>query len=231
MRRTAPDRPNPVMRSLTVLARILFFLLLGGLVVLVLTETPSLGNLLSGRESQPAKVGLVAGHWQNDSGAVCPDGLQEVELNLAIARRVADLLRDQGYQVDVLPEFSPKLDGYHAAVFVSIHNDSCVRMSGFKIASQSQTAAAAASAQLETLLYASYQQATGLQPDLNTITDDMRQYHAWRQIAADTPAAIIECGFMGGDRALLTDEPGRVAEGIANGLVAFLSAEEATPAP
>jgi len=167
-------------------------------------------------------VGLVAGHWQSDSGAVCPDGLQEIDLNLAIARKVADLLRAKGYQVEVLPEFSPKLDGYRAAAFLSIHNDSCVALSGFKVACMTQSSVPQDEDALVSALYASYQQATGLQPHPNTITDDMRQYHALRTIAPETPGAIIECGFMGGDRVLLTEHQDRVAQGIADGLLAFL---------
>ena len=72
-----------------------------------------------------------------------------------------------------------------------------------------------------------YAGATSLSPHYNTITEDMRQYHALRQIADETPGAIIECGFMGGDRYLLTKEQDRVAVGIANGLAAFVKSERA----
>jgi N-acetylmuramoyl-L-alanine amidase len=75
---------------------------------------------------------------------------------------------------------------------------------------------------LVSTLYKAYGEATGLHPHYNTITEDMREYHALRQIADETPGAIIECGFMGGDRYLLTEEQDRVAVGIANGLLAFL---------
>ncbi len=37
-------------------------------------------------------VGIVAGHWGNDSGAVCPDGVTEQQTNLEIAKRVAERL-------------------------------------------------------------------------------------------------------------------------------------------
>jgi len=55
----------------------------------------------------PPKIGVVAGHWQNDSGAICEDGLQEVEINLDVARRVVALLRRAGYDAEVLAEFAP----------------------------------------------------------------------------------------------------------------------------
>lgn len=220
-------RPRSPLYGLILAVRIIFFGMLAGLLILVLSERPSLSGILQGRSrtEQPV-VGLVAGHWQSDSGAVCPDGLQEVDLNLDIARRVADLLRDEGYRVEVLPEYSPRLDGYQAALLLSIHNDSCVAgLSGYKVAPSSAPDAASASADLVALLYAHYAEATGLEPHLNTITADMTDYHAWRQIDTGTPGAIIECGFMGGDRALLTEGVERVSTGIANGLLAFLRRE------
>ena len=81
------------------------------------------------------RVGIVAGHWKNDSGAVCDDGLQEVDVNLDVAERTVGLLRRAGYRVDLLSEFDDQLEGYEADVFLSIHADSCVYgVSGFKLA-------------------------------------------------------------------------------------------------
>jgi N-acetylmuramoyl-L-alanine amidase len=57
----------------------------------------------------------------------------------------------------------------------------------------------------------------------------MRQYHALRRISPGTPGAIIEIGFMGGDRHLLTQQQDRAARGIADGIMAFLDESE-TPA-
>jgi N-acetylmuramoyl-L-alanine amidase len=214
--------------------RIPFFAVLGLLALLAISESSPVADLLAGVRPSSPMVGLVAGHWQNDSGAVCADGLQEVEINLDIARRVAALLRQRGYRAEVLPEFSPKLNGYQAAAFLAIHSDSCVEeLSGFKIARMTHAEDPEVEDRLVAALYESYEKATGLKPHLNTITDDMRQYHALRRIAPDTPGAIIECGFMGGDRILLTEQPDRVAEGIANGLVKFVSEQRAqdTPTP
>ncbi len=216
------DSKSPLDRFAS-LMKIVLALILGGLGLLALSETPSVANWLAGLRPGSPLVGLIAGHWQSDSGAVCADGLQEVELNLEIARRVAHLLRQQGYRVEVLPEYSPKLNGYQAAVFLSVHCDSCVEaLSGFKIARMTHSAVPELEDELVHSLYQAYGEATGLQPHPNTITEHMRQYHALRQIAPDTPGAIIECGFMGGDRYLLTEEQDRVAVGIANGLLAFL---------
>ncbi len=212
--------------------RIPFFAVLGLLALLAISESSPVVDLIAGVRPSSPNVGLVAGHWQNDSGAICADGLQEVEINLDVARRVATLLRQQGYRAEVLPEFSPKLNGYQAAALLAIHSDSCLEeLSGFKVARMTHAQDPEVEDRLVAALYGSYEKATGLKPHPNTITDDMRQYHALRRIAPDTPGAIIECGFMGGDRVILTEQPDRVAEGIANGLLTFLSEQRSQPTP
>lgn len=133
-------------------------------------------------------------------------------------------------RVDVLDEFDPKLDGYKASVLVSIHADSCsVDMTGFKVASVEN--GSDASKQLEECLWMRYEAETGLPRHMSTITTNMTQYHAWRKIAETTPAAIIEIGFMNGDRAYLTEHTDRVAAGIVKGIDCFLAPSQATPAP
>lgn len=231
-RNLRPRRAETPLHAVASFMRVVLLITLAGLALLAVSEMPSVANWLAGLRSQSPLVGLIAGHWQSDSGAVCPDGLQEVELTLAIARRVAGILREQGYRVEVLPEYSPKLNDYRAAAFLSIHCDSCIKeLSGFKVARMTHSAVPQLEDALVHSLYRTYQEATGLKPHTNTITEDMRQYHALRRIAPETPGAIIECGFMGGDRYLLTHERDRVAVGIANGLMAFLRERTATPSP
>lgn len=202
----------------------LLVLVLGGLTLWGLADTAATtGGVTRPRRGQAALVGLIAGHWQSDSGAVCPDGLEEVDLNLQIARAVAELLRKEGFEVQVLPEYSPRLDGFRADALLAIHNDSCLtELSGFKVARMTHSSDPEAEDRLVQWLYHTYAEATGLAPHPNTITDDMREYHALRRIAPETPGAIIECGFMGGDRQLLTQHQDRVAAGIAQGLISFL---------
>ncbi|MFP3895730.1 MAG: N-acetylmuramoyl-L-alanine amidase [Anaerolineales bacterium] len=225
------EKKRSPLSVLATFVRAALLVTLVGLGLLVLLENVTMGNALGALGSRNPRVGIVAGHWQHDSGAVCADGLEEVELNLQIARAVALIMRKHGYNVQVLPEFSPELNGYQAAVFLSIHCDSCTQdLSGFKIARMTHSARPEEEDKLVNTLYRTYSEATGLQPHYDTITEDMRQYHALRQIAAETPGAIIECGFMGGDRHLLTEEQDRVAVGIANGLLTFLrETSEDTP--
>jgi len=190
-------------------------------------RVPAVRELWDGLSRRGPSVGLIAGHWQNDSGAVCADGLREDDLNLAIARRVERLLREKGYDVEVLPEYAKRLQGYRADAVVSIHSDSCVLLSGFKVVRAADSPDPRRDDLLVEALAQSYAVATGLRFHDETVTEDMTAYHAFRRVAPETAAAIIECGFMGGDRQLLTQEQDRVAEGIANGIVAFVEASRA----
>jgi N-acetylmuramoyl-L-alanine amidase len=69
------------------------------------------------------KVGIVAGHWSDngDPGARCSDGLTEQQVNYDIASRVRQGLVALGYQVDLLQEYDPRLEGYYASMLLSIH--------------------------------------------------------------------------------------------------------------
>jgi N-acetylmuramoyl-L-alanine amidase len=168
-----------------------------------------------------ARLGIVAGHRGNDSGAVCPDGLTEAEINLQVAEAVAESLRAQGARVDVLDEFDSRLHDYRAAAFVSIHADSCtVEYSGFKVASQQ--GGSEASQRLADCLWDRYEAETGLPRHTTTITNNMLQYHAFREIAETTPAAIVEIGFLSGDREFLTQHQDLAAAGIVKGIECFL---------
>jgi N-acetylmuramoyl-L-alanine amidase len=173
------------------------------------------------------RIGIVAGHSGYDSGAVCPDGLTEAEVNMDIATRTVERLRRTGAEVDLLEEFDPRLHGYQADAFVSIHADSCEsELSGFKVARVVQSAVPQAEDRLVDCLWQAYEETTGLSRHLNSITYDMRDYHAFREIDPLTPGAIIEVGFLGGDRRLLTKQPDRAAKGVAEGLLCFLTDAE-----
>jgi N-acetylmuramoyl-L-alanine amidase len=190
------------------------------------TRTPKASPtpLLPSPTPSPYKVGIVAGHWQNDSGAVCPDGLQEVTINLDVASRVVAILQHEGYDAELLPEFSDKLDGYRADAFVSIHADSCniPGASGFKVARVAASAIPEEEDRLVACLIQEYGEQTGLPVHKDSITYDMTVYHAFNEIDPETPAAIIELGFMDADRELLTENSYEAAQGVALGIACFL---------
>lgn len=175
------------------------------------------------------RIGIVAGHYPDDAGAVCADGLTEMQVNLDIATRVQKALMAEGYQVDLLAEFDPRLNQYRAAVLVSIHNDSCDYINdeatGFKVAAASSSAYPEKSSRLSDCLIDRYQTATGMNFHYNTITTDMTSYHSFIEIHSDTTAAIIETGFLNLDRRILTEETDRVAQGITSGILCYLRNE------
>lgn len=174
-------------------------------------------------------VGVIPGHWQLDSGAVCPDGLREVDVTTDVALRVRALLEYRGYQVDLLPEQNPAdvqepLRGYRAAVLVSIHADSCdvPGVSGFKVARGAHSTTPKQDDRLVACLEEAYGAATLLPTHDDTITPDMWNYYVFREIGRETPAAIIELGFLNGDRDALDRLRYEMALGIANGVSCFL---------
>lgn len=179
--------------------------------------------------TRPPRIGLVSGHRGSDSGAVCPDGLTEAQLNSSHAQRIAGLLRAQGFLVDILNEFDPRLEGYRAAALVSIHADSCTYINdfatGFKVARAAHRPPGRDDHLVECLVK-HYAEATGLRFHANSITRDMTHYHTFREIDPNTPAVIIETGFMYLDRDVLTRRADRVARGIANGILCFLQGNE-----
>lgn len=186
----------------------------------------------------PLRVGLHVGHWRTSelpdelarlrtSTGAYVNGLAEVDLNLAIARRVEQLLVNQGVIVDVLPATVPP--SYDADAFVAIHADGVDGASkrGYKLATPWRTSQA--SRELLEALDAAYGRATGLPKD-DTITVNMRGYYAFNYrrhvhaIARTTPAIILEMGFLtsAADRAIMYGKADLVAAGISNGIMRYL---------
>ena len=206
----------------------------------MLTAQPNANPTQSGSDYPRLHIGIVSGHWGYDSGAVCLDGngevtLTEVDLNLRIATLVQQKLTQSGFQVDLLQEFDPRLDGYNAVALVSIHNDSCAYIdenaTGFKISAAMDTRDLNRAARLTGCLRDRYGSVTGLPFHSGSITSDMREYHAFNEISDTTIAAIIEAGFMNLDHDILTQHPELIAEGIAQGIECFVNNESISPAP
>jgi N-acetylmuramoyl-L-alanine amidase len=177
-------------------------------------------------------IGIVAGHWGFDQGASCPDGLDEVDVNLDVAQRVVQSLRGLGYQVDLLEEYDDRLPGYVADALVSIHSDSCERFpdatpppTGFKVASVVDSLVPEEERRLVACLQGEYGERTGLVTHQNSITGHMTRYHTFYEIDGRTPGAIIEIGFLWLDRNLLTQRPDLVAQGVVDGIVCFVEGD------
>lgn len=207
---------------------------------LLLTPQPARNPAAEPVQQAAIRIGIVAGHHGNDSGAVCTDStgkvtLTEAEVNYKIASLVQKKLVDRGYQVDLLNEFDTRLNGYRAAAIVSIHNDSCQyindQATGFKVAAALNTRDTNRANRLLACLIDRYHAATGLRFHPGSITPDMTSYHAFSEVDPNTVAAIIETGFLNLDREILTQHTDQVADGVVNGILCFVNNENVEPTP
>jgi len=198
----------------------------------LLTPQPE-GGIVPATPRPKVKIGIVSGHWGNDSGAVCENGTTEADVNLKIATLVQQKFTALGYDADLLKEFDQRLTGYQAAVLVSIHNDSCDyindQATGFKVAAAVSARDNNLANRLAACLRDRYQRTTGL-PLHDSVTNDMSFYHAFSEISPNTSAAIIETGFLNLDYHFLTEKTDVVANGIENGILCFINNENIAPA-
>ena len=178
-------------------------------------------------------IGIVVGHWDDNSkdpGAVCPDGLTELEVNQGIAARVEQILVESGFDVDLLREFDPQLQGYRSLALVSIHADSCQYVNdeatGYKIAAALSNQYPERATRLTACIKDRYAKATGLNYHPGTVTNDMSSYHAFDEIDGNTNAVIIEVGFLNLDRQILTKGQDQIASGISDGILCYIRNED-----
>jgi N-acetylmuramoyl-L-alanine amidase len=190
------------------------------------TATPRKGTPPPTVKPKHKRVGILAGHSgpENDPGAICEDGTHEADINLAVAQKVEAILLDRGYEVDLLEEFDERLTDYQANAFLAIHTDSCEfpEANGFKVAHVTGSAIPEIEDKLVECLYQEYGTISGLPRHDFSITPDMHEYHAFMQIAPQTPGAIIELGFLAANHDILTKQQDKLAAGVANGLLCFL---------
>jgi N-acetylmuramoyl-L-alanine amidase len=182
------------------------------------------------------RVGIVIGHsgpnpdtGYADPGAQCPDGLTELMINQAVGDLVKSTLEAAGLAVDVLEEWDDRLMGYRAVALVSIHADSCEPSgeyaTGYKVTAAVETKVQDKAQRLVACMIDRYGRATDLRYHPYSITIDMTEYHTFREIHPQTPAVIIETGFMYLDREFLTQHPEMVARGIADGILCYVNNE------
>jgi hypothetical protein len=189
----------------------------------------------------PRRVGIQVGHWKTDEvpaelgtriiaqTGTSWAGTREVDVNVDIAQRVRAQLVARGFAVDIIPTTVPP--GYLADAFIALHadGDGTGENSGFKLAHGSRRGPY--EDRLLSDLREEYAKATGLADDFTHTSRAMTGYFAFNwgryqhSAAAHTPAAILEMGYLSNDddRATLVDEADRVATGITNGIVRFLS--------
>jgi N-acetylmuramoyl-L-alanine amidase len=198
----------------------------------LLTAEPNPNQPEPGAPRPLVRIGIVAGHLGNDSGAVCENGKTEAEVNFSIANIVQQKLTALGFETDLLEEFDPRLKDYTAAALVSIHNDSCDyindQATGFKVAAAMSSRDLNLANRLAACLRDRYQRTTAL-PWHSSVTNDMTLYHAFDEISPNTTAAIIETGFLNLDYQILTEHPELIATGIVNGILCYVNNENILP--
>jgi len=181
-------------------------------------------------------VAIIAGHSGYDSGATCADDagnttLTEAEINADVANQVAELLRDDGTSVIILQEYDPRLNNLDVDLLLSLHSDSCINISRYKAAFYLYSTIPEVDGRLVDCIDTNYSAVTGLTKNADTITHNMTEYHAFRKVAPTTPAAILEMGFLGGDRELLTTHADVAARGVTESIRCFLNGKKSTPTP
>jgi N-acetylmuramoyl-L-alanine amidase len=187
----------------------------------------------------PLPIGIVAGHsgihpdsGLEDPGATCSDGLTELQINRSIAALAVQGLQAAGLDTVLLEEWDPRLEGFRGAALISVHADSCAAINdqatGYKVSSAIETTVPDRSQRLVACMADRYGRMTGLQFHPNSVTLDMTEYHTFFEIHSQTPAAIIEVGFLFLDRDFLTEEPDKAARGIVEGMLCFVNNEPAT---
>lgn len=196
----------------------------------------SLRNMLLG----PVRVGIQVGH---QDAAAHPEelatlrtstggsaaGLQEVDVNRRVAHALAERLRANGVEVELLPATVPPR--YRADLVVSLHADSSPDPArrGYKSAIFRRRRNDR-DPLLKEHLDQAYLAGSGLPSDDRNVSGDMLDYYAFNRrfehsVARRTPAVIVEMGYLSHprDRELLlrSDE---VAALLEEGILEFLRA-------
>lgn len=195
-----------------------------------------LANSLAG----PPRVGLQVGHLnaadQPDELADLRvstgghwDGVDEVDVNLEIATKLATLLERRGIVVEVIPATVPP--GYQADMLLSIHVDASADESRRGYKSAHFRPARNVNEPLLKLLLDRALLETGLPDDDRNVSGNMLEYYGFNHrryrhsVAPSTPALLVELGYLSNpaDRAMLED-PDRFAAALGNGVVEYLTA-------
>lgn len=195
----------------------------------------------------PRWVSLQVGHWRN---AGLPDelkhldghtgasagGVNEVDVGLAVAQIAAGLLKERGYEVEILDATVPV--SYTTDLFLALHSDGNPSPSWRGYKAVAPWGSVPASDRFVGYLYEEYGKATGLPTDVLT-TDSMADYYAFSSvryrhaITPGVPAALIEMGFVTNplERVVLSTQQESLAWGIANGIDRWFRSGSAGPIP
>lgn len=199
------------------------------LTVLLKSEATQAAKDAQSEENTNLRIGILAGHWENSPGEVCSDGIIESDVNHDIALRVVQLLENQGYQIDLFPEYDLEFLNYEGTAFISLYSGSCAEnpppASGFKIGASYLAQNPDEIDRLATCISQEYQNAVNLPFTYEVIDSEHASHHIFRDIAANTPAVRLEMGSLKTDRRILINQADDAAQGIAAGILCFLNIE------
>ena len=195
----------------------------------------------------PVRVGIQIGHenvaahpeelaqlrWNTGGHA---NGLDEVELNRAVAGALQDQLEAYGVVVELLSATPP--EGYYADLVLSLHADSVEDPArrGYKSA-YFDPKRNPLEPRLKATIDRAYLTASGFPDDHHNTTQNMHRYYAfntWRyrhSVHPGTPALIIEMGYLSSDADMaFLSLPEQPAAALSAGILEFLQAQGRLPA-
>ncbi len=196
----------------------------------VVTITPTVQPEPEPEPDAPAGplVVLDAGHGGSDPGTQAA-GLDEKDLNLAVERRVAELLTAAGVRAArtrtadeyvTLADRAQMANDLGAELFVSIHTNASASSTEFHGVETYYLAGRQDSRALAACLHRSVLSATGAHDN------SLRTAGFYVLRHTDMPAALVEMGYVTNEAelALLRSDDYReaIAQGIADGVVAYL---------
>lgn len=188
------------------------------------------------------KIFLDFGHGGTDSGAV-GNGLYEKNINLAIGKKVAESLRKNYKEVEVmesrtddifvsLSDRTKKANTWKADVYVSIHVNSAIRNTARGFETHIYTNANARTKAFQNVMHTEIMSAISSEA-INDRGKLQSNFHVLRESAMT--AILTECLFINNplDSALLKKEEflDKLAEGHVNGLEKFLGLKRNLPPP
>ncbi len=194
----------------------------------------------------PVRVGIQVGH---EDVAAHPDelarlrfntgghanGLDEVDLNRAVAEALKDRLEAYGVTVDLLSATPPP--GYYADLFLSLHADSVEDPArrGYKSA-YFDPERNPLEPRLKAYIDRAYLSASDFPDDHHNTTQNMHRYYAfntWRyrhSVHPGTPALLVEMGYLSSDADMaFLNRPEQPAAALTAGILAFLQAQGRLP--
>jgi N-acetylmuramoyl-L-alanine amidase len=171
---------------------------------------------------------IDAGHGGHDPGTISPTGIQEKDINLRVAAKIARLLEARGVGVVMtrwqdrfieLEERSAIANRRKADLFVSIHADSAPSRSAHGFTIYVATAASAGA-------YRAAHAINQAMEKTGTNNRGIREADYRVLVNTDGPAVLIELGYLSNaqDAARLADDRfrDRLAQTIADGITTFL---------